>query len=160
MAAPTKAKKKAVAGPRPVEYPAEVHEEKVTDEELIRLRDEAIERAEENPDAPVEIGKRGRAGVKYVLLFTSRGREFYIAKEPSPMLVIDFLRNVRKLGRQGAVAEMAFDFAGEEVMTELRQNPEVEPEDVADVMLKIGERFFGSQAYEKIAGGAGNSQRG
>lgn len=160
MAAATKAKKIAgpKAAPRSKAVEADATEVELSEAELLALASKA--EADEDPDAPVEIGKRGRAGVKYVLLFTSRGREFYIPKEPSPMLVIDFLRNVRKVGRQAAVAEMAFDFAGEEVMAELRQNPEVEPEDIADVMLKIGNRFFESRAYTTIVDGAGNSARG
>lgn len=116
------------------------------------------------PVGPVRIG--GRAPVM-VDVFELDGVMYQAAKEPSAMLVYDYLQQLRKAyrlknaqHRSVAVADASESYIkailGDEAWQALRESPEVSADDVAAVIDKVGAEI-GLPAVEKVTGALGNS---
>lgn len=97
----------------------------------------------DGPIEPVRIGKRGRTPNPMVDLFELDGRMYRIPSKPSPALILRFQRDLRKQGRDEAVANLLTTLLGQEALDALAESPEVQEEDVADVFGIVARVAFG-----------------
>lgn len=158
MSAPTKktasgkaAVKRSPRAAKPA--PSPVDEPQLTDEDLEALTDDQADELAPGEIRPVIIGKRGRRGdapVEMVTLLELDDVPYQIPRNPSAALVLSWLLDVQKLGTQQANFNMGIELLGEQTLAALRTNPEVEPEDLAQIFSNIGVVFFTSENYRKV----------
>lgn len=159
MSAPSATKKRAApkrAAPKKVEL--DLDTDIVPPDAEMAAAAEAVARVvnEDGTINPVRIGKRGRKGEDapkshhVFTLGTGVDEVQYFVNEPNVAMVMQYLTNIRKVGRGAAIETMAFGMLGEAALSALAGDPEVEPEDVADVFTAVGSIFFGSSIYKKV----------
>lgn len=151
MSAPTK-KAAAKKSPRAAKPEAAATEPELSDKELADLAVAAAP-PREGEIRPVVIGKRGRRGdteVQMVTLFELGDVEHKIPRNPSAALVLRWMLDTQEHGQHMAAQNMALTLLGRSALDELAADPEVEPEDIADIFTNIGTVFFTSDNYRKI----------
>lgn len=155
MSAPTKKAPGRAAvkrSPKAAAKPAPVPE--LSEEDLAALSDPADEEELALGEIrPVVIGKRGRRGdapVEMVTLFELDDVPYQIPRNPSAALVLSWLLDVQKLGRDLANQRVGVELLGEAPLRALASSPEVEPEDLFEIFQNIGVVFFSSENYRKV----------
>lgn len=95
---------------------------------------------------PIQIGKRGRRAPEMVTIFTIDDVEYQIPKEPSPGLLLKFMREARSrsVGQDVATMNLLTAMIGDEAVEALSESPDVTIEDIADVMAVVSHVAFGS----------------
>jgi hypothetical protein len=155
------AKKAPVKRAAPTPPPTDVDLGELTEEELAALAETPADDegpiAEDGTIRPVEIGKRGRTPNEMVTIFVLDGVDYQIPSQPSPAVLIKFMRESRnkKIGAAQAVENLLLNLLGQDALDALAESPEVTEADVGDVLTIVGHIGFGALAKLKAA--AGNS---
>ena len=155
MGAPTTAtpRKRAAAKKKPTATKAR-EELVVSDADLARMEEELEGqfRSDEGPiDSegnirPVEVGRAGKAGPELVHVFTLENVEYRVPKNPSPAIMLRFMRDLRdrRVGQDAAVERAMMAILGKNALDALAESDETTEDDVADVFTIMGHILFGA----------------
>lgn len=109
---------------------------------------------------PVVVGKRGRKGEDAPVVHDLFVLDdvMYTVADPTFAVVVKYVRDLRRYGRNHAVEDMCFTMLGEEALNLLAEHPDTGPEDLALIFTKVSGIFFDSPAWKAISTASGKSQ--
>lgn len=159
MAAPTKPRKAAAKKAKPEPEPEP--EVDLSTAELLAV-EQAI-RGDGGPvDAdgqirPLEIGRAGRTPNPRVWIFTLDGKDYTCPSKPNPALTLRFQRDLRRHGRDEAVANLLVSMLGADALDALAESPDVGEEEMAQVFSRVAIVLWGpkrqtGQPFEDAGG--------
>lgn len=109
---------------------------------------------------PIVVGKRGRTGANAPVVHDLFVLDdvMYTVTDPTFAVVVKYVRDLRRYGRNHAVEDMCFTMLGEEALSLLAEHPDTGPEDLALIFTKVSNIFFDSPAWKAISTASGKSQ--